>query len=83
MAGHFAGAMPAAPVHDIEHALTANVMSQENRLWAYPHPQRPDFRMVPLHPACQERRCPAAPAAAIGADTDAVLRDISDTESGS
>ena len=36
---HFAGAVPAAPVHDIAHALGSEFVTQEDRVWSYDHPQ--------------------------------------------
>ena len=36
---HFAGAVPAAPVHDIAHALGSEFVTQEDRVWSYAHPQ--------------------------------------------
>ncbi len=73
---HFAGAVPAAPVHDVERALTSAFVRQEDRVWSYPHPSRPDFRMVPPAFRFPGEDMPRAPAAALGADTDAVLREI-------
>ena len=32
---HFAGAVPAAPVHDIAHALGSEFVTREDRVWAY------------------------------------------------
>ena len=36
---HFAGEVPAAPVHDIAHALGSEFVTQEDRVWSYDHPQ--------------------------------------------
>ena len=77
---HFAGAVPAAPVHDVERALTSAFVRQEDRIWTYPHPERPDFRMVPPAFRLPGEGMPTRPAAALGADTDAVLREIGYTE---
>lgn len=73
---HFAGAVPAAPVYDVERALTSNFVRQEDRVWSYPHPQRPDFRMVPPAFRLPGETMPRRAAAPLGADTDAVLRAI-------
>ena len=40
---HFAGSVPAAPVYDVERALTSDFVTQEDRVWVYPHPERPGF----------------------------------------
>ena len=42
---HFAGEVPAAPVHDIAQALTSEFVNGEDRIWPYAHAQG-DFRMV-------------------------------------
>lgn len=72
----FAGAVPAAPVHDLRSALSSVYVRDEDRVWRYEHPRRPDFRMAP--PAFRlpgdEMRRAAAPAC--GADTDDVLRGL-------
>ena len=73
---HFAGAVPAAPVHDIRRALTSDYVRDEDRVWSYPHPERPDLRMVPPAFRLPGEAMPRRPAASCGADTYAVLRDI-------
>jgi crotonobetainyl-CoA:carnitine CoA-transferase CaiB-like acyl-CoA transferase len=73
---HFAGAVPAAPVYDVERALTSGYVRAENRVWSYPHPQRADFRMVPPAFRFPGEAPPKRPAAPLGADTDAVLREL-------
>ena len=77
---HFAGAVPAAPVYDVERALTSDFVRQEDRVWSYPHPQRPDFRMVPPAFRLPGEDMPRRAAAPLGADTDAVLHDIGYTD---
>jgi crotonobetainyl-CoA:carnitine CoA-transferase CaiB-like acyl-CoA transferase len=73
---HFAGEVPAAPVYDIERALTSGFVTSEDRVWSYPHPERPDFRMVAPAFRLPGAEIPRDPAPALGADTDAVLREI-------
>ena len=73
---HFAGAVPAAPVNDVRLALTSDFVRDEDRVWAYPHPERPEFRMVPPAFRFPGEAMPRAAAAAYGADTDAVLREL-------
>jgi crotonobetainyl-CoA:carnitine CoA-transferase CaiB-like acyl-CoA transferase len=72
---HFAGAVPAAPVHDIGQALTSDFVTGEDRVWSYHHPGG-DFRMVPPAFRFPGEVMPRAAAPAFGADTDAVLREI-------
>jgi crotonobetainyl-CoA:carnitine CoA-transferase CaiB-like acyl-CoA transferase len=73
---HFAGEVPAAPVHDIAHALTSAFVTGGDRVWSYAHPERPDFRMVAPAFRLPGTAMPHHPAPALGADTDAVLREI-------
>jgi crotonobetainyl-CoA:carnitine CoA-transferase CaiB-like acyl-CoA transferase len=73
---HFAGSVPAAPVHDVAHALTSEFVTTEDRVWAYPHPQRPDFRMAASAFRFPGDDMPRQPAAPCGADTDDVLGEI-------
>jgi succinate--hydroxymethylglutarate CoA-transferase len=72
---HFAGAVPAAPVHDIAHALSSDVVMQEDRVWSYAHPSG-EFRMVPPAFRLPGEAMPRQGAPALGADTDAVLTEL-------
>jgi succinate--hydroxymethylglutarate CoA-transferase len=76
----FAGAVPAAPVNDIEQALTSNFVQDEARIWSYPHPERPDFRMLPPAFRLPNEAMPRQAAPALGADTDAILADLHYTQ---
>jgi crotonobetainyl-CoA:carnitine CoA-transferase CaiB-like acyl-CoA transferase len=71
----FAGAVPAAPVHDIAHALGSDFVTQEDRVWSYAHP-RGDFRMVPPAFRFPGEAMPRLAAPMCGADTDAVLTEL-------
>lgn len=73
---HFAGAVPAAPVHDLRGALTSDFVRDEDRVWRYEHPTRADFRMVPPAFRLPGDDMPRAAAVACGADTDDVLHGI-------
>jgi crotonobetainyl-CoA:carnitine CoA-transferase CaiB-like acyl-CoA transferase len=72
----FAGAVPAAPVHDLRRALTSEFVREEDRVWTYPHPEREDFRMVPPAFRFPGEDMPRRTGNAYGADTDVVLREI-------
>jgi succinate---hydroxymethylglutarate CoA-transferase len=72
---HFAGAVPAAPVHDIERALTSEYVAGEDRVWSYAHPHGA-FRMVPPAFRFPGEQLPRQAAPALGADTDAVLTEL-------
>jgi succinate---hydroxymethylglutarate CoA-transferase len=71
---HFAGLIPAAPVNDIRAALDNPFVHEARRVREYHGGGMPPIRMVagPVV-AGDEAPCRAAPA--LGADTDAVLRD--------
>jgi succinate---hydroxymethylglutarate CoA-transferase len=69
----FAGAVPAAPVHDLAEALTSAFVTGEERVWSYDHPTRPGFRMVPPAFRLPGNPLPRRAAPALGADTEAVL----------
>lgn len=73
---HFAGAVPAAPVHDLRSALSSDYVRDEDRVWRYEHPGRPDFRMVPPAFRLPGDEAPRVAAPACGADTNEVLRGI-------
>ena len=73
---HFAGSVPAAPVHDVKAALTSDFVTREDRVWTYPHPDRPDFRMVPPAFRLPGEDMPKQAAPGFGADTDAVLTEL-------
>jgi crotonobetainyl-CoA:carnitine CoA-transferase CaiB-like acyl-CoA transferase len=73
---HFAGAVPAAPVHNLQSALSSDYVCDEDRVWRYEHPERPDFRMVPPAFRLPGEKTPRAAAPACGADTNDVLRRI-------
>ena len=77
---HFAGAVPAAPVHDLRAALTSDYVRDEDRVWPYPHPERPEFRMVPPAFRLPGEEMPRRAGAACGADTGDVLREIGYSE---
>ena len=67
--------MPAAPVHDIAHALGSEFVTQEDRVWSYAHPSG-EFRMVPPAFRLPGEAIPRQGAPALGADTDAVLTEL-------
>jgi crotonobetainyl-CoA:carnitine CoA-transferase CaiB-like acyl-CoA transferase len=73
--GHFAGAVPAAPVHDVAQALGSEFVREEDRVWSYAHAMG-DFRMVPPAFRFPGETMPRRGAPALGADTDAVLTEL-------
>jgi crotonobetainyl-CoA:carnitine CoA-transferase CaiB-like acyl-CoA transferase len=63
-------------VHDLRGALTSDYVQAEERIWSYAHPTRPELRMVPPAFRLPGEEMPRRAAAACGADTDDVLREI-------
>lgn len=77
---HFAGSVPAAPVHDLQAALTSEFVTGEDRVWTYPHPKRADFRMAAPAFRLPNEEMPKRAAPGFGADTDAVLTELGYTQ---
>lgn len=73
---HFAGAVPAAPVHDLAGALTSGFVHDEDRVWAYDLGGRPGFRMVPPAFRMPGDEIPRRGAPVLGADTERVLMEL-------
>ncbi len=72
----FGGKVPAAPVHDIKGALDAPFVREGGRIVTLAHPSGRDVGTV--GPAIREAgvQPPARPAPGMGADTEAILRDL-------
>jgi crotonobetainyl-CoA:carnitine CoA-transferase CaiB-like acyl-CoA transferase len=75
-AGYFTltGVVPAAPVNGLAAALDSDFTRERGMIAAVPHPARPDFRMLG-QPIRGAGAMPRRAAPALGADTDAILRD--------
>jgi succinate---hydroxymethylglutarate CoA-transferase len=69
----FAGRVPAAPVNGLGAALESPFVREREILWAVPHPERPDFRMIGGPFSCAHEEQPKNPAPMLGQDTNAVL----------
>jgi succinate---hydroxymethylglutarate CoA-transferase len=72
----FAGAVPAAPVHDVKGALANPFVAETNGIADYPHPARGAIRMLAPIFRLPGEALPARAAPPLGADTDALLREI-------
>jgi succinate---hydroxymethylglutarate CoA-transferase len=72
----FAGAVPAAPIHDLAQALENPFVTEHGRLQTLPHPARGSYRMVAPPVRCADEETPARPAPALGEHTEALLREI-------
>jgi crotonobetainyl-CoA:carnitine CoA-transferase CaiB-like acyl-CoA transferase len=70
------GVLPAAPVYDMQQALDSPFPSAIGMVRNTPHPQRADFRSFANPIKLDGQRLPARSAAALGADTDDVLRSL-------
>ncbi len=70
----FAGSVPAAPVNGLAAALDSDFTRERGMIQTLPHPARPDFRMLGA-PFVGAGEMPKRPAPALGADTDAILRE--------
>jgi len=71
---HFAGQVPVAPVNDIRSALDNPFVNEGGRIRDYDLPGTAPLRMV-AGPVVTGEDAPCHAAPALGADTDAVLRD--------
>lgn len=71
----FAGTVPAAPINDLAQALENPFVTENARLQTFPHPERGSFRMVAPPVRCGVDQAPARSAPALGAHTEALLRE--------
>jgi len=55
----FAGAVPAAPIHDLAQALENPFVTQHGRLQTLPHPVKGSYRMVAPPVQCAREEAPA------------------------
>ena len=72
----FAGAVPAAPIHDLAQALDNPFVTEHGRLQTLPHSLRGSYRMVATPVQCDGEVAPARPAPALGEHTEALLREL-------
>jgi crotonobetainyl-CoA:carnitine CoA-transferase CaiB-like acyl-CoA transferase len=72
----FAGAVPAAPINDLQQALENPFVTGHGRLQTLPHPTKGSYRMVAPPVRCPGEDAPARPAPALGEHTDELLREI-------
>lgn len=70
------GVLPAAPVYDMAQALENPFPLANGMIRNTPHPQRADFRSFANPIKLDGERLPARSGPALGADTDAVLREL-------
>jgi crotonobetainyl-CoA:carnitine CoA-transferase CaiB-like acyl-CoA transferase len=70
------GALPAAPVYDMQQALDNPFPTATGMIRNTPHPLRADFRSFANPIKLDGQRLPARSAPALGADTEALLREV-------
>jgi crotonobetainyl-CoA:carnitine CoA-transferase CaiB-like acyl-CoA transferase len=70
------GVLPAAPVFDMPDALDSPYPTRIGMIRNTPHPARPDFRTFANPIKLDGRRLPAQVGSALGADTEALLREM-------
>ena len=70
------GVLPAAPVYDLAQALDNPFPAQIGMLRNTPHPARPDFRSFANPIRLDGERLPARAGSALGADTEALLKEV-------
>jgi crotonobetainyl-CoA:carnitine CoA-transferase CaiB-like acyl-CoA transferase len=69
------GLLPAAPVYDMQQALENPFPISTGMIRNTPHPLRPDFRTFSNPILLDGQRLPARAGSALGADTEALLRE--------
>ena len=76
------GVLPAAPVYDLQQALDSPYPAAIGMIRHTPHPARPDFRSFANPIKLDGARLPSQAGSALGADTEALLREVgySDTD---
>lgn len=72
----FAGAVPAAPINDLQQALENPFVTEHGRLQTLPHPSKGTYRMVAPPVRCDGEEAPARPAPGLGEHTDALLSEL-------
>lgn len=70
------GKLPAAPVYDMAQALDNPFLRSIGMLNTVPHPARADLQLLANPIKLDGQRLPARVASALGADTDALLREV-------
>jgi crotonobetainyl-CoA:carnitine CoA-transferase CaiB-like acyl-CoA transferase len=71
----FAGRVPAAPVNSLAAALDNPFIGERAMVWAVPHPERADFRMLGSPVDAGADALPKQAAPPLGHDTDAILAE--------
>jgi crotonobetainyl-CoA:carnitine CoA-transferase CaiB-like acyl-CoA transferase len=76
------GLLPVAPVYDLSQALENPYLTTLGMVRNVPHPARPDFRVLANPIRLDGERLPSERAPALGADTEAMLRDAGYDDAG-
>jgi crotonobetainyl-CoA:carnitine CoA-transferase CaiB-like acyl-CoA transferase len=75
------GVLPAAPVYDLQQALDSPYPAAIGMIRHTPHPARPDFRSFANPIKLDGERLPSQAGSALGADTEALLREVGYSDS--
>ena len=75
------GRLPAAPVYNMAQALDSPFPTAIGMVRPLPHPARPDFKALGNPIKLDGQRLPGKVASALGADTEAVLKELGVAES--
>jgi crotonobetainyl-CoA:carnitine CoA-transferase CaiB-like acyl-CoA transferase len=73
---HFSGAVPAAPINDLQQALENPFVAERGGLQSFAHPASGSYRMVAPPVRCGDEQPPARRAPALGEHTESLLREI-------
>jgi crotonobetainyl-CoA:carnitine CoA-transferase CaiB-like acyl-CoA transferase len=68
-----AGALPVAPIYDVDEAFASPFMAETGMVRALPHPARPDFRVLANPLKIDGARLDQAVCPPLGADTDDIF----------
>jgi crotonobetainyl-CoA:carnitine CoA-transferase CaiB-like acyl-CoA transferase len=76
------GLLPVAPVYDMAQALDNPYLRTIGMVQTVPHPVRPDFKALTNPIKLDGRRLPSRTAAALGANTDELLKEAGYDDAG-
>ncbi len=72
----FGGRIPVGPVYDLAAALDSPYLAEREMIQTVSHPARGDFRLLANPIKIDGERMPGEAAPQLGADTDAILREL-------
>jgi len=72
----FAGKVPIGPVYDLDRALDNPYVRERGLIQSYPHPEKGELRVLSSPIRDNGKTLPVRAAPKLGADTDAILREL-------